>query len=127
LASIGGAILVLTAPSGQAATGPEPPNAGATQRTLGWVGIGSGVALAGAGVVMRVLAASDPSTVTAPCGVGDCSAVQRPSPRETASNWAFGVGAALAATGTILELTAPSAKSPTVALGPSGVLMKESF
>jgi hypothetical protein len=44
--------------------------------------------------------------------------------KTVASNWALAAGAALGATGAILELTAPSSTSPTrVAIGPTGVFL----
>jgi hypothetical protein len=131
LVGIGGAVLVLTAPSDTPKPA-EPPSDGATQRTLGWIGIGSGVALAGAGVVLRVLAGADRSDAEKQCVNRACAAsafatLSRAEGRETASNWAFGGALVLAATGTILELTAPSAKNTSVAVGPSGVRVAQAF
>jgi hypothetical protein len=131
LVGIGGVILVATAPSGP----PEPASEGSTQRTLGWVAIGSGAAAVGTGIVLRVLAASDRDQGLRECAGGagiSCSAsglavLERAQSRETISNWVLASGAALAVTGVILELTAPSAKNTSVAVGPSGVRIAQAF
>src|SRR5262249_49099668 len=47
LVGLGGALLVATAPSGPS----EPAHEGSTQRTLGWIAIGTGAAALGTGVV----------------------------------------------------------------------------
>jgi hypothetical protein len=105
---------------------------GSTQRTLGWIGISTGAAAVGLGVALRVMASGQPSTIAA-CPSPGCSpkevfADDGSQPKIIASNWALAVGAALGATGVILELTAPSSSSSTrIAIGPTGLALSRAW
>jgi len=105
---------------------------GSTQRTLGWIGIGTGVAAVGAGIALRVMAAHDGASTIA-CAPGYCSSKppfedDGSQPKIVASNWALAIGAALGATGVILELTAPrSTPSTRIAIGPTGVVLSRGW
>ncbi|HEX8791571.1 MAG TPA: hypothetical protein VF765_11520 [Polyangiaceae bacterium] len=111
---------------------PSSGSEGSTQRTLGWIGIGTGVAAVGAGIALRVMGSNQPSTIAA-CPSAGCSPKgifpdDSTQPKIVASNWAFAVGAALAATGVILELTAPSSTPSTrIAIGPTGVVLSRGW
>jgi hypothetical protein len=120
----------------KATTAPIVPKSGgsegSTQRTLGWIGIGTGAAAVGLGIALRVMAAhEDPSTIA--CIPGKCSMDGTPaddaaSQKVIASNWALALGAALGATGVILELTAPSSTPSTrIAIGPTGVVLSRGW
>jgi len=122
-------------PGSKPATAPIIPQAsgseGSTQRTLGWIGIGMGAAAVGAGVALRVMAAHDGSSAIS-CAPGDCSKSpfvdDGSQPKIVASNWALAIGAALGATGVILELTAPSSTPSTrIAIGPTGVVLSRGW
>jgi hypothetical protein len=104
---------------------------GSTQRTLGWIGIGTGVAAVGAGIALRVMAAHDGASTIA-CAPQYClkspSVEDGSQPKIVASNWALALGAALGATGVILELTAPSSTPSTrIAIGPTGIVLSRGW
>jgi hypothetical protein len=123
-------------PAAKAATAPTIPQSsgseGSTQRTLGWIGIGTGAAAVGAGIALRVMASNQPSTIAA-CPSANCSPKgifpdDGSPPRIVASNWALAIGGALAATGVILELTAPSSTPSTrIAIGPTGIVLSRGW
>ena len=124
-------------PASKAATPPAIPHStgseGSTQRTLGWIGIGTGAAAVGLGIALRVMAAHESSSAIG-CAPGDCSTKATfiddgsSSPKLVASNWALALGAALGATGVILELTAPSSTPSTrMAIGPTGVVLSRAW
>jgi hypothetical protein len=108
---------------------PRAQSDGSTQRTLGWIAVGSGVVAAGTGVVLRLLATSDTNRAAEVCVAAQCTAsglaaAHSANEKTVLSNVSLAVGAALGATGVILELTAPSLSSSTsVALSPQGVLV----
>jgi len=123
------------APAPRAETAPPIPQSsgseGSTQRTLGWIGIGTGAAAVGLGIALRVMSSNQPSTIAAcpaPCSPKEIFSDDSSQPKIVASNWAFAVGAALGATGVILELTAPSStRSTRIAIGPTGVVLSRGW
>jgi hypothetical protein len=109
---------------------------GSTQRTLGWIGIGTGAAAVAAGIALRVMAASDHSSALASCAPspgGGCTpkgvfSEDAASSKIVESNWALAIGAALGATGVILELTAPSSTPSTrIGIGPTGIVLSRGW
>jgi hypothetical protein len=125
------------APAAQRETREPPPVAseGAVQRTLGWIAIAAGGASLGTGVALAIMARSKwndsraqcaaPGSICTPIGAAEFD-----SARTTAvqSNWAFGVGALLAGTGVIVELTAPRASAATsVSLGPASIAFSRTW
>jgi hypothetical protein len=125
-----------TPPPSKATTAPSIPQSsesgGSTQRTLGWIGIGTGAAAVGVGIALRVMAAHENASTIA-CVPGNCSPAGMSSDQSSmskivASNWALALGAALGATGVILELTAPSSTSSTsIAIGPTGIVLSRGW
>jgi hypothetical protein len=125
------------APAPKAALAPSIPessgSAGSTQRTLGWIGIGTGAAAVGLGITLRVVAAHETGSTIAYCAPGNCTPKGMPSDEASmskivASNWALAIGGALAATGVILELTAPSSTPSTrIAIGPTGFVLSRGW
>jgi hypothetical protein len=124
-------------PRSSAAIAPTIPQSsggeGSTQRTLGWIGIGTGAAAVAAGIALRVMAAHENASTIA-CAPGNCSAKDlfsqdsSSSSKIVASNWALALGGALAATGVILELTAPSSTPSTrIAIGPTGIVLSRGW
>jgi hypothetical protein len=112
---------------------PRPAADGSVQRTLGWIGISTGVASLGTGVALAIMAHDKesavlrlctPSNVCAPAGM---AAYQSAKVTAVESNVAFGVGAVLALAGTVLEITAPHASSASIALGPGGISVSRSW
>jgi hypothetical protein len=107
-----------------AAPGPEPArpsdaDGGATQRTLGWVALGVGGAGLAVGGIFGILGLSDKSELEASCPDRRCEpseydALDAYESKRTISTIGFVAGAAFAATGVVLLLTAPSgAASPS--------------
>ncbi|MBW2525459.1 MAG: hypothetical protein JRI23_14835 [Deltaproteobacteria bacterium] len=109
-----------TTESGSAASSPAGPDApesdGSTQRILGWTAGGVGVAAAGVGVVLRVLALGKDSESNDYCRPDDpmvCTAEggelrDEAQSLELGSTIAWVGGGALVVTGIVLLLTAPS-------------------
>lgn len=96
---------------------------GGTQRSLGWVGVGTGIALVAGGVAAWFLGRgaadaynNDPSCpgVGAPTQSDACASTQSTAATLEPLGWtAIGVGSVLAVTGAILVGTAPSARRAT--------------
>jgi hypothetical protein len=110
------AVVVLDfSPPGKPALAPEKPGSSSTQRTLGWVGIGAGGVGIALGSVMGGFALGKHSAIerSGACNDGHCSADQRSeidrlNSFRLVSTVGFIAGGALAATGVVLLLTAPS-------------------
>jgi hypothetical protein len=93
-----------------AATKPLPPaptDAGITQKTWGWVGVGAGVALGGAAIVLglRALAAKDRFVASQNT---DADAHDDAADLRLATNVLWGGATAAGVTGLVLVLTAPT-------------------
>jgi hypothetical protein len=120
---------------------PPPPagDPGATQRTIGLVGGGVGVAALGAGAVLGLLAskaASDyqkhcGSSIGAPAGFCDAQGISGhddAASKGTLSTIFFIGGGVAAAAGLTVFLLAPKAAgSPTVGIGPGSVFVRARF
>lgn len=100
---------VRVTPSPPVAPVPPPPPAddGATQKTLGWIGVGAGVALSGAAIIfgVRALAAKDKFDASLHT---DASARREASDLRLATNVLWGGATLTGAAGLVLLLTAPS-------------------
>src|SRR5205807_864593 len=103
---------------------PEPEDRGATQRTLGWIGLGVGGLVTLAGGVFGIL------TIANPCahlGTGSCttSARSREDTTGLVATVTVPVGVALAGGGLLLLITAPRSEragiAPALGLGYAGV------
>lgn len=86
---------------------PPPADTGATQKTLGWIGVGAGVALSGAAIVFGLKALSardefDKSNHTNADARGEAADLR------LASNVLWGGATLAGATGLVLLLTAPT-------------------
>jgi hypothetical protein len=109
------------------APAPEARSDGGMQRTIGWVAIGTGAVAVGVGVALRIMATSDQNRTVSACPGNVCAAssmaeLNAANSKIVASNWAFLLGGLAAATGVVLELTAPTApNATTLAIGPLGV------
>lgn len=99
---------------------------GSTQRTLGWVLVGSGGALLAGGAYFAVKAASDQSSLRTSCSaVCSVEQVDNMKTESVAGNVLLLSGLAAAATGVVVVLTAPSSTAgvrPYVGLGTAGVV-----
>jgi hypothetical protein len=119
---------VVAAPVAPPAPPPAAPaEGGSTQRTLGFVGIGVGGAGLAIGAITGGLALAKHSDLIGKCPTGHCAASQQASLGSevsaydtlgTASTVGFVAGGALAATGVILVLTAPSRPAREAAFSP---------
>lgn len=122
-----------------APTAEPPPAAPAPQKTVGLVVGGVGVLGLATGAVLGILAMSAKNDYERDCGANigapsaqDCNqaGVDGRSDAYTkgvASTVFLVGGAAVAATGVILYITAPSARATKVGLGPSGVVVGGEF
>ena len=87
---------------------PAPPvDTGITQRTWGWVGIGAGVALSGAAIVLGLRAVSARDRFVA-SGNTNADARSEASDLRLATNVAWAGATAAGVTGLVLVLTAPT-------------------
>lgn len=86
---------------------PPPVDDGATQKTLGWIGVGAGVALSSAAIVfgIRALAARDDYNRTK---YTSADARDKASDLRLATNLLWGGATVTGATGLVLLLTAPT-------------------
>jgi tetratricopeptide (TPR) repeat protein len=87
---------------------PAPPtDSGATQKTLGWIGVGAGVALSGAAIIfgVRALSARDRYDDS---GHTDAAARDEAADLRLATNVLWGGATLAGATGLVLLLTAPT-------------------
>jgi hypothetical protein len=87
---------------------PVPPaDSGISQKTLGWIGVGAGVALGGAAIVLglRALSARDSFAAS---GNTDAAARDRASDLRLATNVIWGGATVAGVTGLVLVLTAPT-------------------
>jgi hypothetical protein len=79
------------------------------------------------------MAAHENGSAIAACPSANCSpkgilTEASASSKIVASNWALALGAALGATGVILELTAPSSTSSTrIGIGPTGIVLSRGW
>jgi hypothetical protein len=145
-------VVVLGAPALAPAPTPVVPapiahegGGGSTQRTIGIVGGGVGVAGLAAGAIFGLMASSSWSTAQKECGATSCSQYpqassdeQKASTYATVSTVAFIAGGVAVAAGALLWLTAPSAENPAastagMAIAPSltpgggGLLLRGGF
>lgn len=111
-----------TSSNGQALETPPDSSLGSTKRTLGWVGLGVGVAGLAVAVTTSVMLMSDKHTRDSDCnaskvcsqpGLDAVNSIQSVSPW----NWAGWIAGVLGAgTGTYLLLTTPSSNATTAGL-----------
>ena len=128
---------------------PPPPGdtlRGSGQRTLGGVLAGAGLAALGTGGVLALVAKSKFDAAGVHCGGGSCDPEGKRITDDArglgnVATIVFGAGAALAAGGIVLWLTAPSRsganraasqrtrdrRATTVRLGPNGIFVEGSF
>ena len=109
------AVVLDFSPPDKPALRQEKSGSSSTQRTLGWVGIGAGGVGIALGSVMGGLALSKHASIedSGACNDGHCPPDQRPeidrlNSFRLVSTVGFIAGGALAATGVVLLLTAPS-------------------
>jgi hypothetical protein len=119
--------------SASADPGVEAPSSGSTQKTLGWVGIGLGVAGVGVGVVTGLMATSKHSSADEGCPDGNCPAGSQAADDlesfrtlRTVSTIGYAVGIVGVVAGVTLLITAPSTPttafvSPYLGAGSAGV------
>ena len=103
----------LTLPLAPSADSDIDPNRGSTQRTVGWVLGGTGVAGIAAGTIFGLQATSTRSSIAAMCNGGTCAQSVREEldtmrAQATASNIFFWGGVASLAGAAIVYFTAPS-------------------
>ena len=106
------AAVATTPPPPSPAPAPPPDDSGGTQRTLGWVSLAVGGAGLAVGGVFGVLGLSARSELDENCPNRECepdqySALDAYETKKTVSTIGFVGGAAFAATGAVLLLTAP--------------------
>ncbi|MBX3189393.1 MAG: hypothetical protein KF819_20385 [Labilithrix sp.] len=119
----------VTVPALEDAAAPivAPPAArdGSTERALGWVTIGVGVAALGAGTIFGVQTLNEKSTVDANCVGVRCNAIGLKANDDahraaTLSTVGFVLGTVALATGIVLLVTAPHAPNTALLLAPAG-------
>lgn len=120
------------------AEGPRSSGGGGSQRTVGLVVGGVGIASLAAGAIFGGLSIAAHSSyeehcgsnIGAPAGLCDAQGVTEhgdAATRATLSTIFFAAGGAAMATGAILYFTAPSGEKPTVGLGPATLLVRGQF
>lgn len=103
---------------------PAEPNtrSGGAQRTFGWIGVGLGAAALAGGGVTGLLALNTKGELNCPgnvCADNDANKLDQANDLALASTVLFSAGGALAVTGIVLLLTAPSNVDSAVLAEPS--------
>jgi hypothetical protein len=128
-------------PSAMDTTPAEPAHRGGTQRAIGWIAGGVGLAGVAAGAVFGAIAMSDNNQASNGCISNVCnnqgiSSTHDAKNAATASTVAFAVGGGLVAIGLVLWLTAPgdvhasgvhAALVPLASDGAAGTMIRGSF
>ncbi len=106
-----------------------PPSSSSSQRTWGWIGVGTGVAFGGAALGAWLYSGSLASSYREDCAAGPCDKGRETPIRtwETVSFVAVGAAVVTAGVGVTLLLTAPKENPVAVTATHNGVYLVGSF